>query len=73
MANLHVDMRGAPSDIRNINTFLHTRTNAEGHFEFDEPTLPGDYLLGFRILGSADGEILPYPRTRGLRNQIFSG
>src|SRR5215510_3052420 len=44
-ADLRLEMRGAPSDIRNLNTFLHTKTNAEGRFEFDEPTPPGDYLL----------------------------
>src|SRR5215813_8918066 len=50
-ADLRLEMRGAPSDIRNLNTFLHTKTNAERRFEFDEPMPPGDYLLGFRLLG----------------------
>jgi hypothetical protein len=63
VADLRVEMRGAPSDIRRVNTFLHAKTNAEGRFEFDEPTPPGDYLLGFRILSSSGDEILPYPRT----------
>jgi hypothetical protein len=63
VADLPLHIRGAPSDIRNINTFRKAKTNAEGRFEFDEPVPPGDYLLGFRILGSADGNILPYPRT----------
>src|SRR5262249_13983204 len=61
--DLPLEMRGAPSDIRNLNSFLHTKTNAEGRFEFDDPMPPGDYLLGFRLLGTADGEVLPYART----------
>src|SRR5262245_35771043 len=61
MTGLSLQMRGAPSDIRNINTFLSAKTNAEGRFEF-ETVPPGDYLLGFRILGASDGE-MPYPRT----------
>src|SRR5262245_1382291 len=63
VADLPLDMRGAPSDIRNINTFLRAKTNAEGRFEFDGPAPPGDYLIGFRILGAADRGTLPYPRT----------
>jgi hypothetical protein len=63
VADLPLHMRGAPSDIRRANTFLHAKTNAEGRFEFDEPTPPGDYLLGFRLLGAPDGNFLPYPRT----------
>jgi 5-hydroxyisourate hydrolase-like protein (transthyretin family) len=63
VADLPLEMRGAPSDIRNINTFLSARTNADGRFEFDGPAPPGDYLLGFRILGAPDGGTLPYPRT----------
>jgi hypothetical protein len=63
VADLPLHMRGAPSDIRRANTFLHAKTNAEGLFEFDEPTPPGDYLLGFRLLGAPDGTFLPYPRT----------
>jgi hypothetical protein len=63
VANFPLHIRGAPSDIRNTNTFRQAKSNAEGRFEFDEPVPPGDYLLGFRILGSADGNILPYPRT----------
>jgi len=42
-----------------VRHILHTKTNAEGHFEFDGPIPPGDYLLGFRLLGTADGEVLP--------------
>lgn len=61
MAGLSLQMRGAPSDLRNINTFLSAKTNAEGRFEF-ETVPPGDYLLGFRILGTSGSE-MPYPRT----------
>ncbi len=60
-ANLNVQMRGAPSDTRNINTFLYAKTDAEGRFEF-RPVPPGEYLLGVRLLGSS-AEPLPYPRT----------
>jgi 5-hydroxyisourate hydrolase-like protein (transthyretin family) len=61
MTGLNVQMRGASSDLRNTNTFLYANTNAGGRFEF-ETVPPGDYLLGFRILGTIGGE-MPYPRT----------
>ena len=60
-ANLPMQLRGAPSDVRNINHFSYERTDAEGRFEF-KAVPPGEYLLGVRILGSV-GETLPYPRT----------
>jgi 5-hydroxyisourate hydrolase-like protein (transthyretin family) len=60
-ANLAVQMRGAPSDARNINNFLYAKTDAEGRFEF-KAVAPGEYLLGVRLLGSL-GQPLPYPRT----------
>ncbi|HWS86465.1 MAG TPA: carboxypeptidase-like regulatory domain-containing protein [Pyrinomonadaceae bacterium] len=60
-ADLRLQMRGAASDPRNINTFLYAKTDAEGRFEF-KAVPPGEYLLGVRILGSV-GEPLPYPRT----------
>lgn len=60
-ADLPVQMRGAPTDARNINNFRYARTDAEGRFEF-RAVPPGDYLLGVRILGSV-GETIPYPRT----------
>lgn len=63
VADLPLDMRGAPSDIRNINTFLRAKTDADGRFELEGPAPPGDYLIGFRILGAADRGTLPYPRT----------
>jgi hypothetical protein len=37
VADLPLHMRGAPSDIRRANTFLHAKTTAEGRSEFDEP------------------------------------
>lgn len=60
-ANIPLQMRGAPSDARNINTFLYAKTDAEGRFEF-KAVPPGEYLLGVRLLGSV-GQPLPYPRT----------
>lgn len=61
VANLKLDMRGAPSDPKNINNFRNAQTDAEGRFEF-KLVPPGDYLLGLRLLSSS-GETLPYPRT----------
>ncbi|HKP73883.1 MAG TPA: carboxypeptidase-like regulatory domain-containing protein, partial [Pyrinomonadaceae bacterium] len=61
-ANLRLEMRGATSDARNVNTFLYTDTNAEGAFEFKRVP-PGDYWFGVRLLSSSGGEIAPYPRT----------
>ncbi len=61
VAGLRLDIRGAPSDPRNVNNFLDAKTDAEGRFEF-KTVPPGDYLLGFRILGSS-GDEAPYPRT----------
>ena len=60
--NFPVRMRGAPSDVRNINTFLYAQTDVAGRFEF-KTVPPGDYLLGFRLLTESGGETLPYPRT----------
>ena len=57
-----LEMKGAPSDTRNINTFLRAQTDAEGRFEF-KTVPPGDYLLGVRLLSSSGDEVLPYPRT----------
>jgi len=62
VANLKLDMRGAPSDPKNINTFLSAQTDAEGQFEF-KLVPPGDYLLGVRLLSSSGYELPPYPRT----------
>lgn len=60
--NLPLNLRGAASDKRNINTFLYATTDADGHFEF-KIVPPGDYLLGFRLLNSSQSEGSPYPRT----------
>ncbi len=60
-AGLPLQMRGAPSDTRNINTFLYAKTDAEGRFEF-KAVPPGEYLLGLRLLSSPGGQF-PYPRT----------
>jgi len=62
VANLKLDMRGAPSDPKNINNFRSAQTDAEGRFEF-KLVPPGDYLLGLRLLSSSGYELLPYPRT----------
>jgi hypothetical protein len=62
VAKMRLEMRGAAADLKNANTFLHAQTDDEGRFVF-RIVPPGDYLLGFRILGSAGGEIPPYPRT----------
>ncbi|HEY0082456.1 MAG TPA: hypothetical protein VGB61_06680 [Pyrinomonadaceae bacterium] len=61
-ANLRLEMRGAPSDPNNINTFLYAHTDAEGRFEF-KLVPPGDYVLGVRLLDSSGSELPPYPRT----------
>lgn len=62
VANLRLDMRGAQSDPKNINTFLYAQTDAEGRFEF-KLVPPGDYLIGVRLLGSSGYDLPPYPRT----------
>jgi hypothetical protein len=61
-ANLRLEMRGAPSDPKNINTHLYAHTDAAGRFEF-KLVPPGDYLFGVRLLGSYGNELPPYPRT----------
>jgi 5-hydroxyisourate hydrolase-like protein (transthyretin family) len=61
-ANLRLELRGAPSDRKNINTLLYAHTDAAGRFEF-KLVPPGDYLFGVRLLGSYGAEPTPYPRT----------
>jgi hypothetical protein len=60
--NLPLNLRGAASDKRNINTFLYATTDAGGLFEF-KIVPPGDYLLGFRLLNSSQADNTPFPRT----------
>lgn len=62
VANMRLNMRGAASDKRNINTFLHATTDSEGFFEF-KIVPPGDYLLGYHLLNSPLQEGQPYGRT----------
>jgi 5-hydroxyisourate hydrolase-like protein (transthyretin family) len=61
-ANIRLQIRGAPSDTRNGNTFLYAQTDADGHFEF-KTVPPGDYLLGVHLLGDVGAAPLGYPRT----------
>ena len=62
VANLKLEMRGAPSESERFNTFFNTQTNADGGFEFQQVP-PGNYWLGVRLFSSSGGETTPYPRT----------
>lgn len=61
VAKMQLNMRGAASDKRNINTLLYAVTNADGYFEFK--TVPtGDYWLGYHLLNMPLQEGVPYAR-----------
>lgn len=62
VAKLQLNMRGADSGKRNVNTFLHATTDDDGRFQFTIVP-PGDYWLGFRIMNSSQPDGPPYPRT----------
>jgi protocatechuate 3,4-dioxygenase beta subunit len=62
VAKMQLDMRGAASDKRNINTFLNAVTDTDGYFEF-KIVPPGDYWLGYHLLRMPFQEGQPYTRT----------
>ena len=62
VAKLRLNMRGANSDKRNVNTFLYAMTDDDGQFQF-KIVPPGDYWLGFRIMNSSQPDGQAFPRT----------
>jgi hypothetical protein len=62
VAKMQLNMRGAASDKRNINSFLYAVTDSDGYFEF-KTVPPGDYWLGYHLLNAPLQEGQPYTRV----------
>jgi 5-hydroxyisourate hydrolase-like protein (transthyretin family) len=72
VAKLNLNMRGADSGKRNVNTFLYATTDDDGRFQF-KIVPPGDYWLGFRIMSSqAEGQAFPRTYYPGVTSRALA-